>query len=78
MKPTFVDGLIISGIVDKVINLELENKLAINKYKEELREKINAKIMLLGMCSDVYVEEEAKNKVIKIKQLKEILKILEE
>ena len=77
MKPTFVDLLIISGIVDKAINLELENKLAINKYKEELREKINAKIMLLGMCSDVYVEEEAKNKVIKIKQLKEILKLLE-
>ena len=46
--------------------------------REELREKINAKIMLLGMCSDVYVEEEAKNKVIKIKQLKEILKLLEE
>ncbi len=50
----------------------------IRQYKEELREKINAKIMLLGMCSDVYVEEEAKNKVIKIKQLKEILKLLEE
>ena len=49
----------------------------IRQYKEELREKINAKIMLLGMCSDVYVEEEAKNKVIKIKQLKEILKLLE-
>ncbi len=61
-------------------DLELDDsleQLAVEKFKEELREKINAKIMLLGMCSDVYVEEEAKNKVIKIKQLKEILKLLE-